>query len=145
MVTGNARAWRRRTARSDEPDSAASYPVTFPRAPQNLQQERAGILEVALELNRLGLIWREIPMTDVGIDGRIKEFVDSSGYATGRLVAAQVEGGKYCFNDGDTEWRFYPAARHRFYWERFPLSRPSPSAFAGGWRNLLGGCPAGPA
>ncbi len=94
--------------------------MTFPRAPQNLQQERAGILEVALELNRLGLIWRETPMTDVGIDGQI-ELVDSSGYATGRLVAAQVKSGESYFNDGDTEWRFYPAARHRFYWERFPL------------------------
>lgn len=91
-----------------------------PRLPANLHQERAGILAVAAELNRLGLIWRETPMADVGIDGQI-EFVDDAGWANGRLVAAQIKSGESYFRDGGDEWRFTPQERHRFYWERFPL------------------------
>jgi hypothetical protein len=91
-----------------------------PQLPANLQQERAGVLAVATELNRLGLIWRETPMADVGVDGQI-EFVDDAGRLTGRLVAAQIKSGDSYFRDGGDEWRFSPQDRHRFYWERFPL------------------------
>lgn len=91
-----------------------------PRLPANFQQERAGLLAVALELNRLGLIWRETPMADVGIDGQV-EFVDDAGRAIGRLVAAQVKSGSSYFHDGGDEWRFVPHHKHRLYWERFPL------------------------
>lgn len=95
--------------------------MALPRIPANLQQERAGILAVATQLNRLGLIWRETPMADVGIDGQI-EFVDDDGQATGRLVAAQVKSGDSYFSRGDEhDWRFQPEEKHRFYWERFPL------------------------
>ncbi|MET0399107.1 MAG: DUF4365 domain-containing protein [Longimicrobiaceae bacterium] len=92
----------------------------MPRAPQNLLQERAGILAVATEINRLGLIWRETIMVDVGIDGQI-EFVNEAGEALGHLAAAQVKSGPSYFHDHGSEWRFYPEAKHRFYWERFPI------------------------
>jgi hypothetical protein len=91
-----------------------------PQLPANLQQERAGVLAVAAELNRLGLVWRETPMADVGIDGQI-EFVDDAGRLTGRLVAAQIKSGDSYFRDGEHEWRFTPQEKHRVYWERFPL------------------------
>jgi hypothetical protein len=95
--------------------------MALPHLPPNLQQERAGILAVATQLNRLGLIWRETPMADVGIDGQI-EFVDDDGHATGRLLAAQVKSGESYFSNADVNgWRFYPDEKHRFYWERFPL------------------------
>jgi hypothetical protein len=96
--------------------------MPLPQAPANLQTERAGILAVASELNRLGLIWRETPMADVGIDGQI-ELVDDLGSATGQLLAAQVKSGASYFRAGDEEyeWRFHPSAKHRVYWERFPL------------------------
>lgn len=94
--------------------------MNLPQVPPNLRQERAGVLAVATELNRLGLIWRETPMVDIGIDGQI-ELVDESGRAIGRLLAAQVKSGQSYFHDGGDEWRFYSDARHRFYWERFPL------------------------
>jgi hypothetical protein len=82
--------------------------MALPRIPANLQRERAGILAVATRLNRLGLIWRETPMADVGIDGQI-EFVDDGGQATGRLVAAQVKSGdSYFIRPDDHGWRFYP-------------------------------------
>jgi hypothetical protein len=92
----------------------------LPSAPQNLRQERAGILAVATEINRLRLIWRETPMGDVGIDGQI-EMVDADGAATGQLVAVQVKSGTSYFHDAGDAWRFTPHHKHRFYWERFPL------------------------
>src|SRR4051812_9521326 len=92
--------------------------MELPKAPQNFQQERTGILAVARELNRLELIWRETPMSDVGIDGQI-EFVDDAGNATGRLVAVQIKCGTSYFHDHGDEWHFYPDPKHRFYWERF--------------------------
>ena len=94
--------------------------MEIPKVPQNLQQERNGILAVAMELNRLGLIWRETPMADVGIDGQV-EFVDDAGNATGRLLAVQVKSGPSYFHNHGNEWHFYPDSKHRFYWERFPI------------------------
>lgn len=99
-----------------QPDDAPA----LPSAPRNLWQERAGILAVAAEINRLGLIWRETSMADVGIDGQI-EMVNAGGAATGQLMAVQVKSGASYFDDCGEEWRFYPHRKHRFYWERFPL------------------------
>ena len=45
--------------------TAGRTDAVSPRLPANLQHERAGVLAVATELNRLGLIWRETPMADV--------------------------------------------------------------------------------
>lgn len=94
--------------------------MALPSAPQNFQQERAGILAVAAEINRRGLIWRETPMADVGIDGQI-EMVTADGAASGHLVAAQVKSGASYLKDAGDAWSFYPQHKHRFYWERFPL------------------------
>jgi hypothetical protein len=91
-----------------------------PQLPGNFQRERAGVLAVTTELNRLGLIWRETPMADVGIDGQI-EFADDEGRLTGRLMAAQIKSGDSYFRDGGDEWRFSTPEKHRAYWERFPL------------------------
>ena len=65
--------------------------MKLPSVPANLHQERAGVLAVASEVNRMGLIWRETEMVDVGIDGHI-EFVDDLGRATGQLVARPRSG-----------------------------------------------------
>ncbi|HEV2735553.1 MAG TPA: DUF4365 domain-containing protein [Longimicrobiaceae bacterium] len=92
----------------------------MPRAPQTLLQERTGILAVATEVNRMGLIWRETVMVDVGIDGQI-EFVNEAGEAVGHLAAVQVKSGPSYFHDHGSEWRFYPDPKHRFHWERFPI------------------------
>ncbi len=94
--------------------------MNLPAAPQNHQQERIGITSVAMALTSLGVIWRETPMADVGIDGQI-EYVSADGKATGRLLAAQVKSGPSYFHDHDTHWHFYPDDKHRFYWERFPI------------------------
>lgn len=94
--------------------------MSNPRVPRTLWTERAGILAVAAHVNRLGLIWREQPNVDVGIDGHI-ELVDSNGRATGRIVAVQVKSGPSYFRDCEDHWIFTPDEKHRFYWELYPL------------------------
>ncbi|HEX6748166.1 MAG TPA: DUF4365 domain-containing protein [Longimicrobium sp.] len=94
--------------------------MSTPRVPHTLWTERAGIIAVASEINRLGLIWREQPSVDVGIDGQI-ELVDPNGRATGRIVAVQVKSGPSFFKDDGEHWMFHPDEKHRFYWEIFPL------------------------
>jgi hypothetical protein len=90
----------------------------FPGAP--LAVERQGINAVASAISLHGHIWRETPSADVGIDGQI-EFVDIDGGATGRLIAVQVKSGASYFHDGGDAWSYKIDAKHRFYWERFPL------------------------
>jgi hypothetical protein len=94
--------------------------MSTPKVPATLLTERAGIISVAAEVNRLGLIWREQPMHDVGIDGQI-ELVDEEGHATGRIVAVQVKSGRSYLQGDGPDWRYYPAEKHRYYWEVFPL------------------------
>lgn len=68
-----------------------------------------------------GLIWRENSVKDMGIDGQL-EYVNDSGFATGRIVAVQVKSGQSFFtHDDDESWGFYPEEKHRLYWERFPV------------------------
>lgn len=92
--------------------------MTIPSLPRTLWVERAGIIAVAAAVNRLGLIWREQPSPDVGIDGQI-ELVDDVGRATGRMVAVQVKSGESYLEDAGNEWLFHPDTKHRFYWEGF--------------------------
>jgi len=94
--------------------------MNFPEYQTTNATERLGVNAVAEAIARLGLIWRETPMADVGIDGQI-EYVDKEGFATGRIVAVQIKSGKSFLKDRDTSWIFYPDQKHRFYWERFPL------------------------
>lgn len=93
--------------------------ASLPGLPANHRTERAGVIAVASALNEIGLIWRETERTDVGIDGHI-ELVNENGHATGVLVAVQIKSGDSYFNEGDTEWRYYPEEKHRQYWERYP-------------------------
>ena len=83
-------------------------------------QERAGVLRVADLLNKCGLIFRETPNADVGIDGYIEQ-VDAAGIATGATVAVQIKSGFSYLKDGGDHWRFYPEAKHKSYWEMYPL------------------------
>lgn len=95
--------------------------MNLPNVPATLSQERIGINIVAEALARSNLIWRETPVTDMGIDGQI-EYVNKQGQATGQLVAAQVKTGpSYLIQGPNGHWAFYPAKKHREYWERFPV------------------------
>lgn len=94
--------------------------MDFPKYQTTNAMERVGVNAIAQAIARLGLIWRETPMADVGIDGQI-EYVDKDGYATGRIIAVQIKSGKSFFKEKETSWIYYPEKKHKFYWERFPL------------------------
>ncbi len=94
--------------------------MDLPKYQTTNRTERLGVNAVAETIVRLGLIWRETPMADVGIDGQI-EYVDKDGYVTGRMIAVQIKSGTSFFNEKGDSWIFYPEKKHRFYWERFPL------------------------
>ncbi|EKP0305127.1 DUF4365 domain-containing protein [Aeromonas veronii] len=59
--------------------------MNFPKYNQTNSQERLGVNAVAEAMAKIGQIWRETPMADVGIDGQI-EYVSPEGFATGRMM-----------------------------------------------------------
>ncbi|EPP0246237.1 TPA: DUF4365 domain-containing protein [Escherichia coli] len=94
--------------------------MNFPKYHQTNSQERLGVNAVAEAIAKIGQIWRETSMADVGIDGQI-EYVSPEGFATGRMIAVQIKSGPSFFKESKGDWVFYPEEKHRFYWERFPL------------------------
>jgi hypothetical protein len=94
--------------------------MSFPKYNQTNSQERLGVNAVAEAIAKIGQIWRETPMADVGVDGQI-EYVNPEGFATGRMIAVQIKSGPSFFKESYGDWVFYPEEKHRFYWERFPL------------------------
>ncbi len=94
--------------------------MNFPKYNETNSQERLGVNAVAEAMAKIGQIWRETPMADVGIDGQI-EHVSPEGLATGRMLAVQIKSGPSFLKESQGDWVFYPEEKHRFYWERFPL------------------------
>lgn len=66
--------------------------MSFPKYNQTNSQERLGVNAVAEAIAKIGQIWRETPMADVGVDGQI-EYVNPEGFATGRMIAVQIKSG----------------------------------------------------
>lgn len=95
--------------------------MDLPKAGATYTQERLGIAAVQYYAARRNQIWRETGTGDVGIDGNI-EYVNTEGFATGRIVAVQVKSGPSYFKSPTLNgWKFYPERKHRNYWESFPL------------------------
>lgn len=95
--------------------------MDLPRVGTPYTQERLGIAAVQLFAAQRNVIWRETGTGDVGIDGNM-EFVNTEGFATGRMVAVQVKSGTSYFSHPTPRgWKFYPERKHRNYWESFPL------------------------
>jgi hypothetical protein len=89
--------------------------MDLPQVGSTRAEERRGIAAVQHYAAESEQIWRETDMGDVGIDGHL-EFVNKEGFATGRLVAAQVKSGSsYFAHPTATGWKFYPAEKHRRY------------------------------
>jgi hypothetical protein len=82
--------------------------------------ERDGVLRIARELNDYGLIFRETPNCDVGIDGLI-EYVNNENQAIGKIIAVQIKSGDSYLNDNGDFWDFYPSEKHKLYWESYPI------------------------
>jgi hypothetical protein len=92
----------------------------LPKVNDTYFSEREGVLKIALELNRYGLVFRETPNGDVGIDGQI-EYVNKENQALGKIVAVQIKSGDSYLTDKDDYWAFYPKEKHRIYWESYPI------------------------
>ncbi|WP_314326182.1 DUF4365 domain-containing protein [Paenarthrobacter ilicis] len=83
--------------------------------------ERTGVNLVASIVNDAHCLWRETLMHDVGIDGQI-EYVNAKNEATGRMVLVQVKTGTSYFDSATDKFvSYYPAEKHRNYWEQAPL------------------------
>jgi len=95
--------------------------MQLPKSGGTYAQERIGIAAIQSYAAYQLQIWRETGTGDVGIDGNL-EFVNTSGYATGRIVAVQVKSGpSYFTHPSPRGWKFYPLEMHRNYWESFSL------------------------
>lgn len=92
----------------------------LPKYNETAIQERIGVNAVSWKVTKLGLIFRELPTSDVGIDGQV-EYVNNDGEATGEIVAIQIKSGKSFFTHETNEFfKFYLAKKHAHYWENFP-------------------------
>lgn len=91
-----------------------------PKVTENYFKERAGVLEVAAKLNSFGLIFRETPNADLGIDGQI-EHIDSDGNATGKIVAVQIKYGDSYLSEKNGNIVFRSQEKHISYWSNFPI------------------------
>ena len=77
---------------------------------------RLGVIQFADAATRAGLIARELPTTDEGIDAQL-ELKTPEGRGTGRLIAVQIKAGDSAFKEeiGDA-FVYRPIKRHRDYW-----------------------------
>lgn len=94
--------------------------MVLPKVNKTYFQERDGVLKVGLIINSLGLIFRETPNADVGVDG-MAEYVSDEGNATGKIIGLQIKSGESYFNEKDDYFKFYFDKKHRTYWETFPI------------------------
>jgi len=77
--------------------------------------ERLGVIETdRIITKRLGWIFRELPVADVGIDAIIEE--SENGNPTGKFIAAQIKTGKGNFYICDKTIIYYASRVHYHYW-----------------------------
>lgn len=111
----------------------------MPNVPNSTLTERIGVYYAGYLFSLGGMIFRETPNTDVGIDAQI-ELVDSKGGATGKLASIQIKSGD-SFVDVETEtFTLRAKQRHFEYWMRHALPVIgvvySPSLGRAVWVNL---------
>lgn len=77
--------------------------------------DRVGVSAVSKCVSELGLIFREQPTDDYGIDAQIETF--EKDYASGKLIAVQIKSGEYFFKElkGD-KVIFRGEKKHYDYW-----------------------------
>jgi len=94
---------------------------SLPKVTHAYSQERRGVAAIQSYAANHLQIWRETATADVGIDGQL-EFVYPDETASGRLVGVQVKAGpSYFKHQTERGWKFYPEAKHRTYWELYPV------------------------
>ena len=77
--------------------------------------ERIGIATTEKIINQMGMIFREQPTDDYGIDAQIETI--ENGYASGKLIAVQIKSGEHYFKEKTKESIVYRGNRkHYDYW-----------------------------
>ena len=80
--------------------------------------ERIGVSSVEKIINQMGMIFREQPVDDYGIDAQI-EIVENK-CATGKLIAVQIKSGNSYFKELTPNSIIYRGKRkHYDYWCRW--------------------------
>lgn len=62
----------------------------LPAVPETTITERTGVYHVGLEASRMGMIFRDISNTDLGIDGYLEVVVNGAPIG---LIAVQIKSG----------------------------------------------------
>jgi len=79
------------------------------------QINRLGVALVDLTATKLGLIFREQPTSDFGIDAQLEIKID--GQATGRLIAVQIKAGQSRFQRKPKSGFWHSiSSRHQELW-----------------------------
>lgn len=77
--------------------------------------ERVGVATTEKIINKMGLIFREQPTDDYGVDAQIETI--ENGYATGKLIAVQIKSGESYFEETTSEGIVFRGERkHYDYW-----------------------------
>lgn len=85
------------------------------------QVDRIGISHCEKLITQLGLIFREQPIRDYGIDAQI-ETINEHEYASGKLVAVQIKTGPSYFSEISDEYvTFRGEEKHYKYWLKHSL------------------------
>ena len=79
------------------------------------ETDREGIAVCALQVTRLGLVFREQSTSDFGVDAQVE--MKREGRPTGRLVGLQIKTGPSYFDEPYKDgWIFRPKEKHVRYW-----------------------------
>jgi hypothetical protein len=82
--------------------------------------ERIGVYYTGYLFSLAGVVFRENPNTDVGIDAQV-ELVDSDGLATGKLAGVQIKSGDSFVDLGRESFTLRAEQKHFEYWARYIL------------------------
>lgn len=82
--------------------------------------DRLGVYAVGKQVSELGMIFREQPTDDYGIDGQIETIENE--YASGKLIAVQIKSGKSYFEESNgSSFVFRGEKKHYDYWTNHSL------------------------
>lgn len=88
---------------------------------QNSFTERLGVHQVGRAFSKAGMIFRELPTSDEGIDAQV-ELSGPNGRGSGRLIALQIKAGESWFREAtDEHFTFRFSQQHYEFWTRHSL------------------------
>lgn len=88
----------------------------------NDQIDRIGISYCENVITKIGLIFREQPIRDYGIDAQIETINPKLAYASGKLVAAQIKTGHSYFSENQNGYIIFRGEnKHYDYWLKHSL------------------------